>query len=166
MAAWLFGSALMASLASAQSPATPSGWSRQPGPHPVPGVGTYSIAIPPGMRGGAVQGIDSQPADYEAQGLKLNMDFGFYGGRPECDGVSRCASIAVDGITGTLASRAVPHSEAPEAGMTRWLHVYFRLGNPIGARMQTSLVIWVSCASDRECETARRIIDTIDFIPG
>src|SRR5690349_6856020 len=113
---FVFFASLAASFAAgADDHRTPAGWARQPVV-----VGSYSIAVPPQVRGGPVQGIDSQVAEYRGPGFRLSFDFGMYGGRPDCR-AQQCSTTEIDGLPATLA-RGEQRPSAGAAGMTRWVH--------------------------------------------
>jgi len=127
----------------------------------IRGVGSLSIAVPANLRGGPQQGIDSLVAEYRGAGLRLSLDFGMYGARPDCS-TYRCASIEIDGLPAAMArAERIPAADGRTAP-GHWRHFYVALPGP-GQAAAINLVIYAHCATADRCTLAERIFRTIDF---
>ncbi len=97
---------------------TQAGWHREPGAGSVPNVGTYSVALPPGMQQIPVTGIGSFVAEYRSRTLALLFDFGAHPGPapPSCRARMRC-SIGTLAVGGGHARRIWGYMPDPDGGL-------------------------------------------------
>jgi len=110
----------------------------------------YSIAIPPGVEGGPVPGIDSAIAVVRAEGIKITFDYGPYGGYSGCAGRPGCTEReeAIDGRPARIAT-----STGPDGGR-------------VSARIEVdglTVDLFGDCASPAACDRAVAMIRTIRF---
>lgn len=110
----------------------------------------YTIAVPTGVRGGPVPGIDSAIAVVRGKGLKILFDYGPYGGYQGCAGRTGCVEREE-----TIAGRAA--RIAPSDG-------------PNGRRVTASIDVqgltvdlFADCARPAECARVVAMIRTIRF---
>ena len=134
---------LLVSLGAGCAPPTPESWTR----HSMAG-GAYSLALPSGVRCVPLQGIDSDVAQCEGDGLRLTFDWGTYGGVPTGDvETERVGGREVrfqreeDGFVAGFVVPPVDHGDGTVS--------------PADA-----LVVHAECRAEAACETARGIVRT------
>ena len=145
----LFGAILLAAAAASTS-ADPSGWKRLLLAEGSWGGPAYSIAVPPGVRGGPVPGIDSAIAVVRGKRIKILFDYGPYGGYRGCAGRTGCAEREerIDGRRARIAASAGPKERQVSAtidvdGLT--------------------VDLWADCARPADCAQVVEMIRTIRF---
>ena len=126
---------------------TPDRWTRQP-----IAEGAYSLALPPDTRCVPLQGIDSDVARCDGDGLRLLLDWGVYGGVPTGD-------VETERVGG----REV-RFRAEEDGFTAGF-VVPPIDNGDGTVSPSdALVLRVECRTEAACETAREIVRTVRIL--
>lgn len=146
---------LMAVLAAgallALPPADPRGWKRLTLSKGSWGGPAYSIAIPPGIRGGERQGIDSAVASLRGRGLYMNFDYGPYGGYSGCGRAAACIERAetIDGRAALIATR--------ESAANRKISARITLAEG------PTVDLFADCTTPAACELVVRMIRSIRF---
>ena len=132
-------------------------------PDAIPGVGTYTLALPPAMEKVPVTGIASSIAEYRSPALTLLFDFGAHRpAPPSCRGKVRCTIGSLD-VHGGRASRLRYFHSDPDGGLP------YRAAYEIPFAPQPrriSLIVSVECASASACDLVDRIVRTIEILPG
>ena len=128
----------------------PPGWKRIVLAEGSWGGPAYSIAVPSGVQGGPVPGIDSAIAVVRGKGLKILFDYGPYGGYQGCTGRTGCAERE-ETIAGHVARIAT--SDGPN-------------GRKVTASIDVdglTVDLFADCAGPAACARAVEMIRTIRF---
>ena len=142
-AAALVALRLAAGCAPADTP-TPDGWTRQ-----SMAEDAYSLALPPGLSCVPLQGIDSDVARCDGDGLRLTLDWGMHGGVP---------TGHVE--TETVGGREVRLRREGEGFVAGFVVPPIDLGD--GSRTPSqALTVHVACSAEAACETARDVVRTV-----
>jgi hypothetical protein len=137
------------------------GWTRYVLAGGTDGAPGYSVAVPPDLERQAVEGIDSEVAEFRREGLTIGFDYGWYGGFAECRGRSACRQWeeTIGGRTWRLSS-APPDVVVGQGWVRRFLSAHVRLSE------RMTLAVNAACGSDAECERALAIVRTVEFADG
>jgi hypothetical protein len=115
----------------------------------------YSVAVPPDLVRNEVRGIDSEVAQFEGGGLRLDFDYGWYGGFMSCERRPSCREWeeTIDGRTWRISSAAPDISAGGP---------YRRL---LSARVQVDervkLAVGAACADEAACERALAVVRSV-----
>ncbi len=135
-------------LALAAAPARdPAGWRRvtlSGGSWSGPG---YGIALPPGVEGGEIEGIDSAVAELRGAGIHMLFDYGPYGGYSACNGRAGC----------------VERTETIDGRQARISTIPGRVAARIVVRGGLTVDLYGDCTSAEACANAVQMIRTIRF---
>jgi hypothetical protein len=129
----------------------PAGWTRLVLAEGSWGGPGYSIAVPTGVKGGPVEGIDSAVAELRDRGIGMGFDYGPYGGYSSCGGKAGCVEReeTIDGRPARIETRTSPLDRA----------VWARISVSAGLTVD----IFADCADEAACARAVEMIRTIRF---
>jgi len=134
---------------------------------PIRATGPFSLKAPAELRRLPVRGIDSAVDRLDGPGLKLDFDYGQYScGIPDAPAGERhvVSTSYVDQRPVKLDRYAAASPEAGEWAerlQANFTNLERLAGYPPG--MANCLAVHARCRTDRDCDVARSIIDTIDF---
>ncbi|HEX5183039.1 MAG TPA: hypothetical protein VFW19_07790 [Allosphingosinicella sp.] len=146
----------------------PKGWRRGRPPGPIPGAGTYTVALPPELETVPVEGVDSYVSEYRSNALRLVFDFGAHGSpdKATCRRHPSSCSIGTMIVDRAPIGRVAYRSEDPDGGLpyriTYTVRFRTRSGSPDS---RIGLTIRAECATARARALADRIVRTIHILP-
>lgn len=144
---------LAAALLSVCAPATPDDWTR----HEM-AFGAFTMAVPPDMAPEEVEGTDSFAAAFVNRDLRIDVDYGLYGGLP----LVKTDAPRRERISG----QAVDVIERFDRGVGD-LYALFesppRRGSGGVLEPTDALSLHVACATPEACEVGRVVLHSVRF---
>ena len=121
----------------------------------------FSMRLPPEVRGGPVQGIDSSVGEFESRYLKLSYDYGMWscpteGARNAAE--SHEEKWMINGEAAAVLSWRFP---AYSKEFSRFLMVHFPNAGPAGGKL--SVFAWFD--EEAHAATVKEIFQSIEFSP-